>query len=247
MSEPLELETWRKIYSTISKNPGLDITKIAELLNMKTSQLELYLNSMEAYGEITASKEEQEKRYYTQANSLSSPQDRRADDTRIKMFNIILHNPGLHLRKIAELLEMSSPLAEYHLTYLEKNNRVISVQDDKGYYKRFYIKYSDVGVEDKQKLSILRQEPLLKIALLLIKHRSLKHKELAEKLHISPSTLSYHLNRLVEQGILEVLHYGTEKGYSLKNEKEIIWIIRRYKLDQIIEGFKDTWRDLDIR
>jgi predicted transcriptional regulator len=246
MSEPLELEIWRKIFNTISKNPGVDLQKIAELLNMKASQVESYLNSMELHGEITASKDEPVKRYYAEASSLSSRLDRRADDTRIKLYNLILQNPGLHLRKIAEILEMSSPLAEYHLTYLEKNNYVISAQDEKGYYKRFYIKYSDVGVEDKQKLAILRQEPLLKIVLLLIKHRSLQHKEIAEKLRISPSTLSYHLNKLIEYRLIEVFHHGDEKGYSLKNEKEIIWIVRRYKLDKIIEGFKDTWGNLDL-
>jgi predicted transcriptional regulator len=246
MSKPLELRIWRKIHSIISKNPGIDVNKLAELLNMELSLVDGYLISMEKHNEITVLQDDNVKRFYTGDSSLVASQDRRASDTRIKLYSLILQNPGLHLSKIAELLEMSSPLAEYHLSYLEKNNFIMSVDDEKGYYKRFYIKYSKVGREDKKSLSLLRQEPLIKVVLLLIKHGTLKHKEIAEKLSIAPSTLSYHLSKLVDNGVIEVLYYGEEKGYSLKNEKEIIWIVRRYKLDQLVEGFKNTWSDLEL-
>lgn len=246
MSKPLDLEIWRKIHSIISKNPGIELHTIAELLGMKTGFVELYVHSMEEYREINVVKEESCTRYYAGEGSLVAQQNRRAGDTRIRLYSLIMQNPGLHLSKIAELLEMSSPLAEYHLSFLEKNDYILSVPDEKGYYKRFYIKHGEVGKEDKKQLALLRQEPLLKIVLLLLKNASLRHKEISEKLKITPSTLSYHLNKLVEQGVIEVLPYGEERGYSLKNQREIIWIVRRYKLDQLFEGFKDTWRDLEL-
>jgi len=246
MSKSLNLEIWRKIYSLISKNPGADIQKIIELANLKPSVVETYIESMEKHGEIHSTQENDTKHFFPGEQSLLTQQDRRVGDTRIQMYSLIMQNPGLHLSKIAELLDMSSPLAEYHLSYLEKHHYVMSVADGKGYYKRYYIKYSDVGVEEKQSLAVLRQEPLLKIVLLLIRHQSLQHKEIADKLGIAPSTLSYHLNKLVESQLIEVVHHGEEKGYTLKDTKEIVWLVRRYKLDQLIEGFKDVWNDLDL-
>ena len=246
MSEPFNLEIWRKIHAAVSRNPGMEIEKIADLLNMKIDQAEIYIRSMTEHKEINESKEGNVIRYYVGESSLLSQQDRRASDTRIRLYSLIMQNPGLHLSKIADVLEMSSPLAEYHLSYLEKNSYIMSVPDEKGYYKRFYVASSEVGREDKKQLALLRQEQLLKIVLLLIKHQVLRHKEISEKLKISPSTLSYHLNKLVEQGIIEVATFGEEKGYTLKNSREITWMVRRYKLDQIIEGFKNTWSDLEL-
>ena len=67
------------------------------------------------------------------------------------------------------------------------------------------------------------------------------------KIHIHPSTLTYHLNRLDEYGIIEAVTFGKEKGYGVRNKKEIMWIIRKYIFDDVIEGFRDMWEDMDPR
>ena len=164
-------------------------------------------------------------------------QDRRTIDTRIKLINLISDNPGLHLNKIARVLDMSEQLAEYHLLYMVKNNIVIGLKDDGGHYKRFYIKDGKIGMEEKKKLAILRQKPLLKIIVLLLKFHSLKHKDILENLPIAPSTLSYQLNKLIEKGIIEVVPYGKERGYILKDTNEITWLIDKYKLNESLEDF----------
>jgi DNA-binding transcriptional ArsR family regulator len=56
-----------------------------------------------------------------------------------------------------------------------------------------------------------------------------------ENLDIASSTLSYQLNKLVESRIIDVFHYGKDKGYNLKKENEILWIIERYGLDDIFK------------
>jgi len=164
-------------------------------------------------------------------------QDRRTIDTRVKLINLISDNPGLHLNKIARVLDMSEQLAEYHLLYMVKNNIVIGLKDDGGHYKRFYIKDGKIGMEEKKKLAILRQKPLLKIIVLLLKFHSLKHKDILENLPIAPSTLSYQLNKLIEKGIIEVVPYGKERGYILKDTNEITWLIDKYKLNKSLEDF----------
>jgi predicted transcriptional regulator len=182
-------------------------------------------------------------RYYI-TGSWTDSQDRRATKTRRKIYNLISLNPGLHLSKIAEILDMRISLAEYHLLQMEKSNVITAIRDDSGYFKRFYIKDSDIGIKEKKILSLLRQELLLKIVLFLYKNPNAKHKEISECLKIVPSTLSYHLGRLEENDIVDVTPYGKEKGYLLKNEKEIIWVVRKYKLELLLERFKDMWEDL---
>lgn len=166
-------------------------------------------------------------------------EDRRTRETRNKMFNLISENPGLHLSRIAETFEMSTPLAEYHLINMAKDDLIIDVKDNGGRYKRFYVKNRGFGKQDKKYLSLLRQKPLLKIVVLLLEKRRLKHKELREHLNIASSTLSYRLNKLVDNGILETYSYGKDKGYALKDENEILWVICKYKLDSSVKELSD--------
>jgi predicted transcriptional regulator len=52
-----------------------------------------------------------------------------------------------------------------------------------------------------------------------LQHHILQNKDIAEKIIVSPAILSYHLDKLVNQGIIEVQRFGSEKGYSLKQKK----------------------------
>jgi len=109
----------------------------------------------------------------------------------------------------------------------------------------FYIK-GTIGVQDKRYLSILRQKTILHIILFLLKNDTVQHKDILENVAVSPSTLSYHLKKLVKHNIIDVQRYGENKGYELKNRQEIIaWLIQ-YKPFDLYEGFVDVWTDLSI-
>ena len=131
---------------------------------------------------------------------------------------------------------------------MEQEGVISVVRDDKGYYKRYYL--ADVGLksDEKQILELLRKKILLKIVMLLLKNSTMQHKQILEYFDISSSTLSYHLTKLVENGIVDVHPHGREKGYSLKNREEIIRILKKYELNielnLTVEGFKDMWDDL---
>lgn len=164
-------------------------------------------------------------------------------ETRRKIFDIISKNPGLHLSKIADLLSMRISHVEYHVNYLEKHD-IISVEKSTG-YKRFYIK-GTIGAQDKRYLSILRQKTLLYIVLFLLKNDTAQHKDILENVAVSPSTLSYHLNKLVKHNIVEVQRYGENKGYHLKYREEIITWLIQYKPFDLYEEFTNVWADLSI-
>ena len=164
-------------------------------------------------------------------------------ETRRKIFDILQKNPGLHLSKIAELLQMRVSHVEYHLNFLEKHD-IITTEKETG-YKRFYIK-GTIGTQDKKYLSILRQKTLLYIILYLLKNNTVQHKDILENVTVSASTLSYHLNKLVKHNIVEVQRYGENKGYQLKNRNEIITWLIQYKPFDLYEEFVNVWNDLSI-
>lgn len=243
----IRLDIWKKIFGVISKTPGIELYQIVRKLEISTSLIKRYLSFMEEHNHILVLRKDNRELYFVGSGKLQPGKEIQSEGTRIQIYFTISRDPGLHLSKIANLLKMSPELAEYHLVYLEKNNFIKGAKDEKGYYKRYYVVEDVISIEDKEILNLLRQETLLKIVLYIFKHGRLQNKELANKLRISPSTLSYHISKLLEYNIVNVSSFGEEKGYSLKNEKQIISLIRRYKLTRLIEGFADTWKDFYLK
>jgi len=62
MDDILELETRRKIYDLISKNPGLHLSKISELLKMRISLVEYHMRYLEKI--VTVDKKTGFSRYF---------------------------------------------------------------------------------------------------------------------------------------------------------------------------------------
>jgi len=242
MNESTEIQ--RNICDIIAKNPGIHLSKIAELLDMKISIIEQQLRSLEISETITSIETDGYKRYYIE-DKRSGIRDKRIKETRKQLFELIASNPGLHLSKIAEMLNMRLSLAEYHLQYMEKN-KLISAVKDVGYYKRYYTTGDEVGTQKRKIISLLREEIPLKIVLFLLKHSHAKHKEILENFNVTSSTLSYHLNKLVKHGIIDIPMYG-DMGYNIKNKEEIIALLKKYRLIPLAKSFTDIWDDLKFK
>ena len=60
---------------------------------------------------------------------------------------------------------------------------------------------------------------------------------------MSSPRFSYHLRKLVKNGIIEESMFGDEKGYIVINEKEIIEFLIRFKPSNVAKMIKDTWED----
>ena len=164
-------------------------------------------------------------------------------ETRRRIFDLVQKNPGLHLSRIAEILGMRTSLVEYHLLYLEKNELILSTKESG--YSRYFSKGS-IGVDDKKIIAVLRQDVPLKIVLFLLKSSRSQHKEILENVDVSPSTLSYHLKKLQNNGIISVQTFGEERGYFITDREGILRLLIKYKPYNLIDSFKDIWIDLGV-
>lgn len=164
-------------------------------------------------------------------------------NTRRKIYELVVKNQGLHLSKIADLLKMSISLVEYHLLFLEKNGIMYSEKESG--FVRYYTK-SGIGNSDREMLSILRQEIPLKIVLFLLKTTNATHKDILKVCDVAPSTLSYHLKKLVNHKIISMTAYGEDRGYSIVDKEEIIRILVQYRPYNVFESFQGIWTDLRI-
>jgi DNA-binding MarR family transcriptional regulator len=121
-------------------------------------------------------------------------------ETRRKIYNLILNHPGLHLREISREMSISYGAVGYHLYHLEKQEIINSV--DHKFYKRYYVKYK-ITPENKKIISILRESTPKKIIIYLIYNTCATRKDISDALEKTPQTISYHIKRLSELGIIE--------------------------------------------
>ncbi|MCX6666085.1 MAG: winged helix-turn-helix transcriptional regulator [Euryarchaeota archaeon] len=250
MIESHDDEIQKKIYDLIYRRPGLHLSKIAEQLTLNISEVENHLSYLEKNGLIISTDKASYKQYYPPGQD-EKKRDKRSRVIRKKIHYLIVQNPGLHLSRIAELLKMSIPSVDYHLLCMERNREILAVKDDKGYYKRYYVGENESGKQETIIFEIISKKVSLKIVLLLLKYRTLQHKEILKRVPIASSTLSYHLAQLVENEILVVDFHGEEKGYNLKDPEKIIRVLKKYEvhieLHLAVESFIDLWDDLRYR
>ena len=169
-------------------------------------------------------------------------EDIRELEIRQKIYDLIKKNPGLHARKIAEILCLQGQLADYHLQYLEKTEMLSSVKEEG--YRRYYVK-GTLGVQERKLLSILRRETPLRIVVFLLQHPGCVYHEMPAQLHIDKSTLTYHLKKISQYGILRIQEDSDDRHYFLENEQQIIDLLVKYKPYTRMERFKDTWVNLN--
>lgn len=242
MGEFLDRQVQWRICTLLIRDPGLHLSKIAELLNKPITTVENHLQELEKNNIVTSVMKDGYKQYYCEKDP-EKVFETHIWGARQQIYDLILKHPGLHQAKIAHLLSIRKSLAEYHLSYLEKDGAIFSFF--KTGYKRYYAVESDIPPEDQQIFSMVRQEIPFKIVALLLRRPLLQHQEIATYLHIPPSTLSYHLQKLVEQGVIEACRFGDEKGYALKDRKKLMRFLVRYEMQSAIQGLKDLWEGFD--
>src|SRR4030042_237736 len=105
MDEALDKEVLQRLYDLLVRNPGLHISKIAELLSVTVAEVEQCLRILDKQGILLVSKAAGYSQYSIDERGVSA-REKRSLETRRRIYDLVVKNPGLHLSKIAELLQM---------------------------------------------------------------------------------------------------------------------------------------------
>lgn len=174
------------------------------------------------------------------------PGDARGMDVgaRKRIFDFVSSSPGCHLRELQRRLGIPLGTLEYHLKYLV-DREYLSIRDEGG-YKRYY-PVGTMRSVDKNILSLLRQDIPRRLVMHLLLHPNSKFGDLAERFDVAPSTLSFHVTKLLKAGIVSKTRLGRETTYTVENEHEVAMVLiahRRSFLDVLVDSFVGTWTDL---
>lgn len=163
-------------------------------------------------------------------------------DTRKRIYEMVRDSPGIHLRELERRLDIVMGSLQYHLQDLEKKRLIQSFADDE--YVRYFVRDRKLGETDRKILSLLRRKGCRHILINLLQDPGMNNKDLANAIGLSPSTTSWHLNKLLKEGIIERIKTGRSSIFSIKEPGIVAELIIYYKksfLDSLLDNFTEMW------
>ena len=154
----------------------------------------------------------------------------------------IEQNPGIRYRELLRLTGLANGVLTYHLAALEKAD-VVKV-DRQSRMTRYY----PFSVSEKESviLKYIRHEPVRKIVLFMLDHDFCTFNEVVDYSGKAPSTISSHLKKLREDGVISV-RYGEYQLYRIADKELVTEVLSKYRsslTDKIVDNYAELVEEL---
>jgi predicted transcriptional regulator len=127
-------------------------------------------------------------------------------DVRANIVRILATNAGCHLRGLQRRSNLGLGQLRHHLKVLEAGGFVVRQRD--GRKVRYYLP-DEVPLQDRELFAALYQEVPRRMLALLVARPGARHGDLARALERPAATISYHLARLQEAGLVRSMKRGS--------------------------------------
>lgn len=164
-------------------------------------------------------------------------------EVRRKIYDTIKENPGLHFRELQRRVDIATGALQYHLDYLGKKHLVKTEREAK--FLRYYLVREKF--DDTKLMSLLRQESIRKIVVFLMQKRAVMLETISANAGLSPSTVSWHLDKLSESQIIEKSRRGRKIFFKVVDKEKVGKMLVDYKesfLDEIVDNFVEVWEEM---
>jgi DNA-binding transcriptional ArsR family regulator len=168
-------------------------------------------------------------------------------ETRRRIYQHVQKSAGAHMREIGRDLAIPMGTLEYHLHYLVKAD-LLTIRQDPRYTR--YFATGELSRRDKDILAVLRQKVPRQIAAHLLLVPASSHGTILEKFALAPSTLSFHIKKLVNSGIVSQVKAGRENLYSVVEPELVAKVLIQHResfFDDVIDRFAEVWQALEAR
>lgn len=138
------------------------------------------------------------------------------DNNRRKtILNYIENNPGAHLREIRDNLSISPQITNWHLKILENFQFIRTKKYLK--YRIFFPKNFDQELEEP--LLALKNDNALDLLINIYNFPNNDSKKIKKLINIAPNVFEYHLNSLLNSGIIFEKEQDNKKFYEVNQDK----------------------------
>ena len=163
-------------------------------------------------------------------------------DTKSVLLGIIERNPGVRYRELLRMTGLVNGVLTYHLTALERSDRIRADRGSR--MTRFYP--PSVSEKESVVLKYVRHEPIREILLFVFENENCTFSEIVEHSQKAPSTVSSHLKRLKDSGVVSV-RYGEYQLYRISDKELVADVLYKFRVgyvDKVIDGFAEAVEEL---
>ena len=162
-------------------------------------------------------------------------------NSRLRVKLLVSLSPGVHLRELQRLLDVSFNSTRYHVDKLAKSGEIVRVEE--GGYSRLYPKGTSEA--ERTLFAVVRAETDHRILSSLATDLFLSNKQLCDHTGLAKSTISEHVAELVRMGIVKTRQSGeTSVAYELEQPERIRWLLMRLNPSlrkKATDRFIDLW------
>lgn len=158
------------------------------------------------------------------------------------LLGLVRQEPGIRYRELLRASGFVNGVLSYHLSALEKAGAVRV--DRQARITRYYPLH--VPESESQVLGYIRHEPIREIVSFVLSQDMCTFSELVAHTGKAPSTVSAHLKRLKEAGIISV-RYGEYQLYSLANRELVAEVLSKYRptvADRVVDNYVEMLDEL---
>jgi predicted transcriptional regulator len=159
------------------------------------------------------------------------------NDIDISLLACIDRNPGVRYRELLRIFHLGNGVLTYHLSILERIGK-IRADRRKNKITRYYL--TGVPDEDTYLIGQMKNKVSRQLILFILEHDQCTFGEIVENSGKAPSTISWHLNRLRDAGIISVSLGDRSQHYTIVDSREVKKILVIYKdafLDKIVDNY----------
>lgn len=152
--------------------------------------------------------------------------DIRLKDLKILILDNIKESPGIRYRELQRLSGLTNGALEYNIKILEKTKK-IKVDRQYGRRPRYYL--PNTRREERYIISNIRNISSRQIVLFILEHKLCTFGEILEHMKKARSTISWHIKRLLESGVISIVSGQDLQLYKISNTQVLTDILYRYK------------------
>lgn len=165
-------------------------------------------------------------------------------ESRRRIYEYVRDHPGAYVREVMAALAMPQGQVNYHLDTLESRGLLASSKEE--YHKRYFVAGS-VPREQRGLVRFLKAKVPRAVLLALLAEPGLGHGALAQKVGVSPPTLTYHIKRMEAAGLVAREAEGAQVRYRVLGPEALVDAMvtfRRSIMDAAVDRFLASWVEL---
>ena len=148
------------------------------------------------------------------------------NDTRRSIFNAISTNPAVQAQELKETLELGTSILLWHLKRLLDYGLIKQVEWGGG---RLFASL-ETSNNDAIVYHLMSKNTLIQLLMRTLDDTQFALSLLLQSVPIKRTTLLYHLNKLIQAGVLEIVTDSEEKKYQISNQykQNVYAILEKY-------------------